>query len=417
MDNPKLRNVEVIPVRDDMFALRDPMRYTDKILMVPGAVLAVISYFDGRHSMLDVQYEFTRKFGDILFQEKLAQIIESLDANGFLESESFAERRKAIDDGFAAAKVRQPAHAGGGYEAEPEKLRDRLSLYFMQAAGGAADGGSRPEAAGSLRAIIAPHIDMQRGGTCYANAYGEVRRLSRANTIVLLGISHVETRNRYALTEKDFATPLGNLATDGEAVRRLVSACSFDPFQDESAHRFEHSLEFQTVFLRYIFPERDELRIVPILCGPLLPEFTTRGSPREDPQVASFIDALTGLLAERRDDVLLIAGADLCHIGRRFGDTQPFTEEFVSTAQKADGRMLERVTGVDAEGFMKFIQKEQDGRKVCGVPAIYTLLSALKPDGKTAEQDVHGSLLSYDMAVDQEGQSAVGFAAVAFAGI
>jgi hypothetical protein len=74
--------------------------------------------------------------------------------------------------------------------------------------------------------------------------------------------------------------------------------------------------------------------------------------------------------------------------------------------------MLASVIRMDAEGFIRFIQGERDRRKVCGTPAIYALVSAL------AGGDVRGSggpsarVLSHEMAVDEAGESAVGFASV-----
>jgi hypothetical protein len=406
MENPKLRDVELLPVREDLYALRDPLRYTDKILLLPAAILGIIALLDGSRSPVEAQYEFTRRHGGTLPGAKVREIIQCLDENGFLESESFIEWRKKVDRDFSEAAIRAAAHAGSGYESEPDALRRMLDGLFEEIAP------EEREADGALLGVIAPHIDIRRGGSCYARAYERVKRLGgAARTIVLLGISHVQTKNRYVLTAKDFQTPLGTLPTDTECVRKLADECGFDPFEDEIMHRSEHSLEFQAVFLRHIFQDRGDIRIVPVLCGPLLADQSHAGSPMSDPQAAAFISALRRLLIERRQEVLLIAGADLCHVGRRFGDRVPFTERFIADARAADREMLGAVTRADAEGFIGFIQREGDRRKVCGVPAIYTMLSALNPAGVA---EPAGRLLAYDMAVDREGESAVGFAAVSF---
>jgi AmmeMemoRadiSam system protein B len=407
MDRPQLRDVEIIRVKADLFALRDPLRYTEEILIIPAPVLDVLALLDGKHSLPEVRSGFAGRHGAALPEEILGNIIETLDSNGFLEGESFEKRRRGIQSGFAAAAVRAPAHAGGGYEPDADGLKTQLAGYFASIR--AEGSGLSEDASLSLRAVIAPHIDIRRGNACYARSYAAVKRRSRARTVVLLGIAHNGTRNRYAFTRKDFATPLGVLRTDAESVDTLASACSFDPFEDESAHRCEHSLEFQAVFLQHAFPDPAAIRIVPVLCGAFLPDFYTGGSPAEDRQVSSFI---SGLRALAGPDVLVIAGADLCHIGRRFGDTGPFTQAFVSGAKEADLKMLESVTAMDAEGFMCFIQRERDRRRVCGAPAIYALVSALCGPDDRGRGRFSARVLSHEMAVDAEGESAVGFAAV-----
>jgi predicted class III extradiol MEMO1 family dioxygenase len=74
------------------------------------------------------------------------------------------------------------------------------------------------------------------------------------------------------------------------------------------------------------------------------------------------------------------------------------------------------VTRMDAEGFVKFIQKERDRRNVCGTPAIYALISALSGGGANGRERLSARLLSHEMAVDAESESAVGFASVEISG-
>lgn len=128
---------------------------------------------------------------------------------------------------------------------------------------------------GRMIGLIAPHIDIRRGSTSYAKSYWELARECRARTFVILGITHSETTRRFVLTKKDFDTPLGTVATDRELVERIAGLTgeqsgpgqgSLDFFVDEFAHRNEHSIEFQAVFLQYLFGGRENFKIVPILC-------------------------------------------------------------------------------------------------------------------------------------------------------
>src|SRR5690606_5163468 len=116
-------------------------------------------------------------------------------------------------------------------------------------------------------AVIAPHIDFRVGGETYGPAYNALRR-SDADTFVVFGVSHQMSYDSFMISSKDFQTPLGTLPTDREFIEHFRAALPFELTRDETAHRREHSIEFQAVFLRHIFPDRD-IRIVPILTGSL----------------------------------------------------------------------------------------------------------------------------------------------------
>ena len=70
------------------------------------------------------------------------------------------------------------------------------------------------------------------------------------------------------------------------------------------------------------------------------------------------------------------------------------------------GELLKAVEEVDPEGFFEVICREGDRARVCGVSAIYALLQAMDAG--------RGELLKYDQAIEQEAQSLVSFAGMAF---
>ena len=70
--------------------------------------------------------------------------------------------------------------------------------------------------------------------------------------------------------------------------------------------------------------------------------------------------------------------------------------------------MLQTVESLDAEGFYNSIQKNNGRRKICGLPAIYTMLSVL--DASV------GKLIKYDQSVEQDTQSVVSYASMCFYG-
>jgi AmmeMemoRadiSam system protein B len=408
MDYPKLRNVEAFPVEmsgKKVVGLRDPYSFASETLFVPYNLFYIISLFDGRHSILDIQTAYTRQFGDLIFSDKIKEIVEQLDNYYFLESDRFAEHRKSVEESFSKSPLRPAVHAGAAYPAEPEKLREELEGFFTNPGGpGAIDYYGKKSR--TLKGMASPHIDLRRGGSCFAWAYKEVAESSKANLFVILGISHTGLGGFFTLTKKDFVTPLGTLETDGGFVDELSGRYGGDLFSGELSHKNEHSIEFQLLFLQYIFGGRRDIKIVPILCSSFHRMVVENRSPAQVPEVGGFISALRELVAARGDGVCLVAGVDLSHVGMRFGDREELNPLFVSRVEHQDREMLKHVERMDAEGFFNSIQVCQDRQRVCGYPAIYTLMKAIGAQ--------EGVILKYDRAVDYDVQSAVTFASIAF---
>ncbi len=258
-------------------------------------------------------------------------------------------------------------------------------------------------------AIIAPHIDLERGWSCYGRIYSRLAR-SEPRTkplVVVLGTSHGEMEGAFALTSKNYLTPFGLIETDVGLAEGMSRAAGMNGFGDELSHRSEHSIEIQLPMLSLIFGGPDRFKLLPIVCNSFH-EFLQDGrSPADDPEVASFISALKGLLSALGDDVLFVASADLAHVGSRFGSSLPLDPVRLSSVLAKDKEMLSRVEAGDAEGFYSYIAAEHDARHICGLSPIYTLLQGLEREGE---------LVEHSHWYDQQEGSAVTFAGMTFAG-
>jgi AmmeMemoRadiSam system protein B len=403
MEYPKLRPVEALPTQENMICLRDPQGFSDKLLLIPPALFFVVSLFDGRHSVPDIQAAYASRFGELLFGEKVREIIGQLDEAMFLESERFQQARLQAVEDFRSAEFREATHAGVSYEARPAELEQQLEALFADP-----DGPGLPDTANPsdrLRALIAPHIDLRRGGRCFAWSYAELARENRARTFVILGIAHVPTKHPFVLTSKDFQTPFGRVTTDRTFLETLGAHCRTDFYEDEFCHRSEHSIEFQTLFLQYLYRGEKRLSIVPILCS-LPPELYLGAAISEHSEVEEFVQALGKTLQQAGSEVCCIAAVDLSHLGRRFGQNITMSPELLKQVEREDRAMINTILSLDEEAFFRGIQQEQDRRNVCGVPAIYALLRVV--------QAQEGKLLRYEQAVDQATQSVVSFMAGAF---
>jgi len=212
--------------------------------------------------------------------------------------------------------------------------------------------------------------------------------------------------NPFCLTRKDFVTPLGILNVDKELVDAIQSRYPGDLFKDEGGQRSEHSIEFQCVFLRYLYPEPHPLKIVPILSGSFYEAIGRGISPKEIKPFRQFIDALRESVSSLGREVCYIASADLAHMGLQFGDPEGISEYDLRVISQEDRDMLECAEKMDGEGFFSSISREKDRRRICGLPAIYSMLRILEAK--------EGRLLKYDQAFTPETQSVVTFASLAF---
>jgi len=401
---PCLRPVEAFPAEvggRHVICLRDPQQYSEAVIYVPGETASILGLFDGEHSLLDIQAVFSRRFGTLLFREQLLEVIRSLDEHLLLDSPRFAAHRSQVEAAFQAAPARPAALAGKSYPAESGALREALENFF-QHEDGPGDSPPSPDAA-RLGALVLPHIDYGRGGPCYAWAYREAAGLPEVDRWIVLGTVHAPIRRPFALSRKDFETPLGTVTTDREFLDRLLAGGAGAYLEDEFAHRGEHSIELQAVFLRHVTAAEHPVRIVPILCGSMHRQIADRRSPAEDPEVEQFLALLRDTIEVVGGRTVVLASADLAHIGPRFGDPHRITTGQLREAADADRQLLVAVEAGDAEKLFRLVARDGDRRRICGLAPIYLALRLVPATS--------GRLLRYGQWADPQGT--VTFAAVA----
>ena len=254
--------------------------------------------------------------------------------------------------------------------------------------------------------LIAPHIDLRVGGPTYAWAYKEIAERCDADLFILLGTSHYGMNDLFVSTLKDYNTPLGPVTTDQAFVRALQDNYSENLFADEILHRNEHSLEFQMLFLQYVLGEKRDFSVVPILVSSFHHMVIAKTPPAEIPRMADFLTALKKTIADSRRKVCFVAGVDFAHVGQKFGDQGDLTQDFLDWVEAEDKRLIHALEKVDHNDFFEQIAKDGDKRRVCGFSPMYTMLNLLEAK--------EGKLLKYDRSIDQQTQSSVSFASLAF---
>jgi MEMO1 family protein len=396
------RGLDVMPspLRDRPgLLLRDALGYTDAVVVIPPPLVPCLSLFDGHSDELDLRERLARLTGTIEVGELVRHLVDTLDAGGFLENETFTRAREARHAAFAGARTREPAHAGTAYPTDAAALTRSLAGWM--------DGAGVPGAPSSIGvaplAIAAPHVSPDGGFRSYRAAYARLSPSMRERTFLVLATSHYGEAERFGLTRKPYATPLGETRNDPAVFEPLAGQGGSAVLLEDYCHAVEHAIEFQVIFLQHVVAP--DVRIVPVLCGPFARGLAPGAQPEDDPGVARFLEVLARVVEDSRPIVVL--GIDLAHMGRRYGDAEPARAEegVMAHVARKDRERLERVTAGDAGGFWELTAAAGDPLRWCGASPLYAFLRAIPA--------ARGELLRYEQwNIDPE--SVVSFAALEF---
>lgn len=182
-------------------------------------------------------------------------------------------------------EIRPTAVAGSFYPADPITLQRNVD-ELLASAGGTSK--RQP------KVLVAPHAGYLYSGSLAAACYAPLTNFrDTIKRVVLLGPSHrVAFKGIAAPSSTAFATPLGDVPIDSEAIAKILSLDETGFFDD--AHKDEHSLEVHLPFLQRVL---GEFSLVPLVVGDATPE-----------QVAAVIDALWG-----DESTLIVISTDLSH--------------------------------------------------------------------------------------------------------
>jgi AmmeMemoRadiSam system protein B len=410
---PALRPVETIVVPDvehgRMLVLRDTEGIAEASVSVPAPLIPVVARFTGEKTCEDIARELSLELGGEVEVEVVVRAAKALEDALFLDSAAYRSAREKVVSRFSASPTRAASHAGGAYLADPVELGAYVETKCLAMAKEKAKEKPKTRARNGERmvALVSPHIDPWRGAVGYGHAYAALADTlaPEADTFIVFGTSHAPMRQPFALCRKAFDTPFGAMPCDEEAVDRIACAAPFDAYADELNHKREHSIEFQVVFLKHLLGGRPA-RIIPVLAG-LGESQARRTDPVGDAESMRFLDAVREIIHERGRRAVLVAGADMAHVGPRFGDRKPYDAPARARLAVADEESLARASEGNATRFWTHVAGDLETRRVCGLGPIYSLIKTL-PDG------ARGELLHYEQTIDEGDGSIVSHAALGF---
>ena len=394
------RDLEFIPVHHEgqqLILIRDHLGLVQEGKAVALPLYQFMTLLDGTRTRRDLQMELMRQRGGLLVgTDEVEGLLASLEASHVLDSEAFRKTRDKIISDFSSEKVRPCSHCGLTYPADPSELRDRLDKILASQAPGS-------EPAGKIRALVSPHIDLSVGQRAYASAY-QMLKHTTFSRVVVLGVGHTLANNLFCLTDKDFQTPLGIIEAERSLIRELREVGGDMLATNDFAHRSEHSIEFQLIFLQHL-SKGVSFTLIPILCGFLqscLSEYTREAYLE---RTAPFLDLLREILQDPEHETLLVAGVDFSHVGPKFGHEMP-AEYLKGQSEAHDKKLMQHLSLRDPDLFWEESRNVKDQFNVCGFSALACLLEILPP--------CKGQILAYETWHEEPTRSAVSFAAVMF---
>ena len=374
-----------------MVSLQDPLRLGGAGIMVPEIMAQLLGLSDGTRDLEELRREFVMRTGMNILPSQVESLVQALDDALLLDNSRFRRALAQAMDAYRGGPFRSPALAGGSYPADPRELLKVMDQYTRQAQ--PQDGSGRDISGNErLAGVISPHIDYPRGWRTYAETWNQAKAaVEAADRVIILGTDHAGSPGSLTLTRQSYATPWGALPTDTEVVTELASILGEDRgFAEEAHHIGEHSIELAAVWLHYVAGGKPK-KLVPILCGGPEPFLEQEDSAAKSAWQA--IDLLAGVAAE--DDTLVIAAADISHVGPAFSDKDPLDDAAKSNIKDSDERWLEAACAGDSGRLRDHLVRHGDPTRICGASPIFLMASMLG--------EARGHVVHYDQCPADEG--------------
>jgi len=288
---PVLRNLQFSPVKEgeeQYVVLWDPSGLSKEKLVLPLSYFFIIQHFDGDHSLQEIGALYLKRFGEFLMPAKVEQLVGDLEAKLFLEGDRTEGAKEQARAAYRRAAMRPAAFAGKSYEADRAQLRKQIDGFFSSKEG--PDFKPSANKGKLIKGLVAPTYELKHAGPIYAWAYKELQDAQQPDVLVIIGTAHAGLEQPFALTDKDFETPLGVVPVDRSIMDRLKALVP-DHFAEDIAHLSEHAIEFQLPFVQTNAGAPSAATIVPVLSS--FSEMSLN-----DPSVRASVDCCLAALRE-----------------------------------------------------------------------------------------------------------------------
>ncbi|GAB4518899.1 MAG: hypothetical protein Tsb0013_22960 [Phycisphaerales bacterium] len=387
-----------------MLALGDKAQLAERQVVTNPLAQFMLPHMTGEHDTQEIAERARQLAGQqqnvpqeavaMLTPENVQALVAQLDSAGLLEGPTFQgmvdKLRVDFDNSdtlppgatasIADALVRQSMPEGENPTDDdlrtkgPELLAQQFDAWIAQALEPVDD----PAFDRLPKAIIAPHLDYFRGWPNYAHTYGRCRVVDKPARIIILGTNHFGQGTGVVGCDKGYDSPLGTCEYDQDFARVLKTELGDDASEKLFAHRYdherEHSIELHIPWIRHVFASDDGT--APKVFAALVHDPAQANGASYDGNgldLQPFVDALKSAIDKADGPTLIVASADLSHVGRSFGDQQSLVgddDEAKAAREKVlqhDREMLDLVAKGKASELVASIAWQQNPTRWCSV--------------------------------------------------
>ncbi len=434
---PKLRPVRTIGLRHEdrpMLGLRDASQISDRLVVTAPLAQFILGHMDGDTPIDAIvekaaaqarQRNVPEEAIAQITPEPVQQLVGQLDDAGLLEGPTFdallgklradfdasTHLPPSVTADFADALVVQQVGEDATDDQKADLGPDRLRATFDEFIEKALENAEDPSFDELPRAVVAPHLDYQRGWLNYAHVYGRMRVCDRPDRVIVLGTNHFGRGSGVVACNKGFESPLGICDVDETFLSTVQGALPGDLGERLLADRFdherEHSIELHVPWIQHVFADPEAGNMPRIVGFHVHDPRVTDGGANYNPGVGrdlcgaarrAAIDATPGR-------TLVVSSADLSHVGRAFGDQGNFAandeqgEEMRNRVLQTDRSMIDLLKAGKHADLVNAMRWQQNSTRWC---SIGNLVATLRVTDATELEILH-----YAAAGDQQGQAMV----------
>jgi AmmeMemoRadiSam system protein B len=409
MQSPRLRPVRGFRAQADdgqeALGLADARQVSDRVVFTAPAAQLILPHMDGKKSVDQI----VQAVGRGLTRPIVEGLVAQLDEAGLLFGPTFdgilAKMRKDFDSSkvlppastaaMADALADQEFKATGATPSEEEKaavgarkLREALDTWIA----GALKDVPNPSLDELPKAVVAPHIDYPRGWLNYASVWGRLRVADRPDRVVILGTNHFGESTGVCGCDKGYESPLGVCEVDTsfvESLRKNLGAENAEKlFANRYDHEREHSIELQIPWIQHCLGADDNGQFCKVF-GVLIHDPTVNNGESYDGKglaLPLFLGALKKTVAELGGRTLIVASADLSHVGPAFGDPQslagntPEAEGLRNKVFTHDREMIQLIVDKKPDELIAAMSWQQNPTRWCSIGNLVATLKLVEPE-------------------------------------
>ncbi|MBM4108492.1 MAG: AmmeMemoRadiSam system protein B [Phycisphaerae bacterium] len=418
---PKLRQVRGFGAQIEgrqALGLADARQVSDRVVFVPPAAQLIFPHMTGERSL----EEIVSSVGHGLTREILEGLVAQLDDAGLLFGPVFDAMLVKMRSEFDSSAVLPPAATAAFTDAvlgqelgekateqeraekAPGKLRELMDRWIEQALERAED----PAFDALPKVLIAPHLDYGRGAFNYAAAWGRTRVADRPDRVIILGTNHFGEGTGVVACDKGYQTALGVCEADADLVALLRASLGEALFKNRFDHEREHSIELQIPWIQHCLGAGESGRFPRVFAALVHDPAVNNGESYDGQGVAlmPFVEAMRAALGKLGGRTLIVASADLSHVGPMFGDQvkslageEQEATDYRNKVFQHDREMVELVRQNKPEELIAAMAWQQNPTRWCSTGNLTAAMLIAQPT------DV--KVLNYVAAMDEQGMGMV----------